>query len=859
MAAGTKSGLSIRLFGRFEVRQGSDPVPRAAWGRRKTLTLLKILLTNPGHTFSQDQLIEALYGEENPQAKFHNLRGRISQLRHALEPDLEHRGVSRFISRVGEGYRFEAEACWIDAEVFLERLRFAAVAEQEGQWNLAADAYETGLDLVSGDFLEEDRYEEWAFERRETLREETVKGLSALARCYAHLQQYDRAVECCDRALRMVPTAETIARQLMEYAYQAGDSAKALMAYRNLNEALARDLAVRVSEETEELHQRILQGDLPKVGLDLSPLRLAVLPLVNIGSTSRNAYFAEGMTEELIYRLSRLEKLQVIAQTSILAYRGVKKTAAQIGRELQVGTILEGSVRKSGKTFRITVQLIDVASETHLWSAAYEERVHNVFAIQANIADKVADALRVELLDQESRTLASARTEDPVAYDLYLRGRHQLATDTAEGFRAAIAYFEEAIRIDPEFASAYAGLADVWYTQTRGDCVSWEEGFGKAREYAEKALDLDPGLSEAHASMGHVAWTTLRDPEEAERHYRSALESAPGNAYAHYLYADLLLNWDRGEEAREHMEQALALDPLSPSVNSQMGSALFWTVGDVEGALRCFRRALEINPKCPWAQLSLAWTKEFAGDWSGAEETLRGLIDQYPEDPLFREEYAHHLGFLGRFSEALAQLEVAGRRCGWTPQLKCIQAETFLGSRRHEEASTVLEDVLDSEPNLVQAHLMLGTIHGLRGEYAAAQEQFDYVSKMAPLSSLAFPWANAWSACVSAWAGDTAEARKRLDCLLTQPRCRMTLEHLVASVYFALGDFDLGFEWLERSLSIPSPHRFRIGISPFFDVVRDDPRFQDILVRTGFAKTREDAVAWLRQCTGAQQEEGGVR
>ena len=859
MAAVTKSGLSIRLFGRFEVRRGTDPVPAAAWGRRKTQTLLKLLLTNPGHAFSQDQLIEALYGEENPQTKVHNLRGRISQLRHALEPELEHRGVSRFITRVGEGYRFEADACWIDAEVFRERLRFAAKAEAEGQWNLAADAYETGLELVRGDFLEEDRYAEWALEPRDVFREESVRGFSALARCHAQLQQFGCAAECCDRALRIAPTAETAARQLMEYAYQSGDSARALTAYRNLGEALDRDLAVRVSDETEELHQRILKGELPKVGLDLDPLRLAVLPLVNVGSTSRNAYFAEGMTEELIYRLSRLEKLQVIAQTSILVYRGAKKTIAQIGRELRVGTILEGSVRKAGKTLRIMVQLIDVASETHLWSAAYEETVHNVFAVQGNIADRVVDALRVQLLDEESRRLGETRTEDPVAYDLYLRGRHHLCTDTANGYRLAATHFEKAVRTDPGFAAAYAGLADAWYWQAREDLVSWEEGFGKAREYAETALDLDPHLSEAHASMGHVSWTALRDPEKAEHHYRKAIESAPGNARAHYLYADLLLNWDRGEEAREQMVQALDLDPLSPSVNGGMGSTLFWALGDVEGALRCFRRALEIDPSHPWGQSSLAYVKAFAGDWSGAEETLRKLTEQHPEDPRYREQYAQHLGFLGRFPEALRELEAAGELCGWTPQLRCVVAETLFGSRQYEEAIEVLQDVLDAEPNLVQAYMMLGAIRGIQGEYAAAQTQFDHVSNMVPLSSWAFPWANAWSACVSAWAGDTDEARRRLDHLLTCPRSHSTQEHLVATVYFALGDLDLGFEWLERSLSIPTLLRFRLGLSPFFDVVHGDPRFQDILVRTGFAETREAAVDLFRQCRGAAQEEGEVR
>ena len=360
MSRGSHPDLEIRLLGRFQVLREGELLPSSSWGRRKTQTLLKILLTRPGSVFTQDQLIEALYGGENPQAKAHNLRGRISQLRHALEPSMKARGESKYVLRTGQGYYFDADACWIDTEAFRERLTSAIEAEEDGQWARAAEAYETAIKLYHGDLLEEDGYEEWSIEARDELRGQHLRALARIAHCYAQLHEFDRAGEWCGLALAIDPAAEPVIRQRMEYAYHAGEQGRALQIYEEGAAALEERLAVEPSEETVELYRQIEEGTLPKEGRELDPLRVAVLPLTHIGPDPDDVYFTDGMTEELISRLSRVRDLRVIAQTSVMPYKESSKGIAQIGRELHVGTVLEGSVRRANEHLRIAIQLIDI-------------------------------------------------------------------------------------------------------------------------------------------------------------------------------------------------------------------------------------------------------------------------------------------------------------------------------------------------------------------------------------------------------------------------------------------------------------------------------------------------------------------
>ena len=325
--------------------------------------------------------------------------------------------------------------------------------------------------------------------------------------------------------------------------------------------------------------------------------RIAVLPFANISPSPSDEYFSDGMTEELIATLSRIKNLGVIARTSIIRYKGLTKPVAEIGRELNVGTVLEGSVRVAGKKLRITAQLIDAATEEHLWAETYDRNLEDAFAIQTDIAKRITKALKVRVLQNETLRLEKKATGIPEAYSLYLKGRHALNTRTEKGLKDAIEHFEDSIRHDPKFALAYTGLADAYsiLASYSLEYVPPKEGFPKAKKAAEKALLIDNYLAEAHASLGLVKFYYEWDWNGAEAEFKKALELNPGYAQAHQYYADFVKSFGRFDEALEEMKKALTLDPLSYSINTGIGHVLYLS-RKYDLAIDQYRKVVESDP-----------------------------------------------------------------------------------------------------------------------------------------------------------------------------------------------------------------------------------------------------------------------
>ena len=325
--------------------------------------------------------------------------------------------------------------------------------------------------------------------------------------------------------------------------------------------------------------------------------RIAVLPFANISPSPSDEYFSDGMTEELIATLSRIKNLGVIARRSIIRYKGLTKPVAEIGRELNVGTVLEGSVRVAGKKLRITAQLIDAATEEHLWAETYDRNLEDAFAIQTDIAKRITKALKVRVLQSETLRLEKKATGIPDAYSLYLKGRHSLNTRTEKGLKDAIEHFEDSIRHDPKFALAYTGLADAYsiLASYSLEYVPPKEGFPKAKKAAEKALSIDNYLAEAHASLGLVKFYYEWDWNGAEAEFKKALELNPGYAQAHQYYADFVKSFGRFDEALEEMKKALTLDPLSYSINTGIGHVLYLS-RKYDLAIDQYRKVVESDP-----------------------------------------------------------------------------------------------------------------------------------------------------------------------------------------------------------------------------------------------------------------------
>lgn len=384
----------------------------------------------------------------------------------------------------------------------------------------------------------------------------------------------------------------------------------------------------------------------------LEPNRVAVLPLVMLSSDPQDEYLADGLTEEVINTLSSIPGLKVIARTSTMKYKGTNKGAGEISRELNVGTVLEGSVMKAGNKLRVAVQMVDAKTEEPVWAQKYDRDLEDVFAIQSDIAGKVAEALKLQLLKEQRALIERKAPENIDAYVLYLRGRGQLEQRKRDDLKRAIGYFEEAVKKDPSYALPYTGLADSytqmgrhnWYLRPR-------EAFEKAKSYAKKALEIDDALAEAHASLAAVQIIYNWEWKKAEEQIRRAIQLNPNYATAHYWYSHLLLAIGRLDEAVEEAEVAHVLDPLSPAVGMGLVQAYLFS-GRYDAGIEECRRHLEIDPNYPVAHdllIHLYVQKGMFEDASREAEALAKVSDRKEES---LAHFAYTDAALGKTDEA---------------------------------------------------------------------------------------------------------------------------------------------------------------------------------------------------------------
>jgi TolB-like protein/Flp pilus assembly protein TadD len=327
---------------------------------------------------------------------------------------------------------------------------------------------------------------------------------------------------------------------------------------------------------------------------------LAVLPLENLSADPEQEYFSDGLTEEMIAQLGRLhpESLGVISRTSAMRYKGTDKGADEIGRELGVSYILEGTVRREASQVRITAQLIQVSDQTHLWAESYDRDVAAVFAVQSEVAQRIAHSLEVELLPAQVTRPASASSINPEAHEAYLKGRYNMNKRTPQGLQKGLRYFEQAVEKDPEYALAYAGVADTYILlgSTQYALLSPEEAMPRAKGAATKALEINDSLAEAHASLANVKLIYKWDWAGAEREFQRTLALHPGYSHAHHWYSLQLAATGRTEEGFSAIRRARRLDPLSPIINVTVGWH-FYLARQYDRAVEDLRNTLEMEPR----------------------------------------------------------------------------------------------------------------------------------------------------------------------------------------------------------------------------------------------------------------------
>jgi TolB-like protein/Flp pilus assembly protein TadD len=411
--------------------------------------------------------------------------------------------------------------------------------------------------------------------------------------------------------------------------------------------------------------------------------------LANLTDDSDQEYFADGVTEAIIARLARVRTLRVVSRTSVMGYKGIRRPLAAIAQELGVDAVVEGAVSRLGNRVRITAQLIDAREDRHLWAQSYERDVVDVLELQSEIARAIAEEIRVQITPQDAESFGRTQRVDPLAYEQYLRGRFHWNRRNESGVRQAIEHFGRAIALDPDYVSAYAGLADAYVTLGVFNFMPSADAFARARGAVARVLALDPSAPEVLLPFAAIQFHADWDFDGAETTYRRAIELAPNLADAHHWFADILTARGRHEEAIEHARVAQRLDPLSLAVNTDVGLQLFYA-RRYEEAIEQQKRTLELDPTFGPALRSLGGAYEETRRYDDAIRAYLRAHELATDDLSARALLAHAYAVSGREREARAILEELESATRYVSRYSVAAIHVGLGER--ERALTLLEE-----------------------------------------------------------------------------------------------------------------------------------------------------------------------
>jgi TolB-like protein/DNA-binding winged helix-turn-helix (wHTH) protein/Tfp pilus assembly protein PilF len=419
---------------------------------------------------------------------------------------------------------------------------------------------------------------------------------------------------------------------------------------------------------------------------------LAVLPLESLSSDASQDYFADGMTDELITDLGQISALRVISRTSVMAYKHARKPLPQIARELNVDAVVEGTVLRSGDQVRITAQLIEAATDKHLWAQSYEGELRNALSLQNNVAKAIADEIRINLNPQEQAALKKVTVVDPEAYESYLKGRYFWNKRTADGLSKAIDYFNEAIKRKPDYAQAYAGLADSY--ALAGDwkygVLDPKEAYPKAKAAAAKAIALDGTLGEAHISLAFCLENFDWDSESAGREFTRGIELSPRYAIGHEWYGWHLAALGRHDEAIAEVDKAASLDPLSPSIGADLAEELL-VAHRFDEAIKQIRKTIILEPFFGPAHYVLGQALVQKHNYNEAIAELQKAIELSPGSTAFTANLAYAYAVSGMRDEAAKKLDDMKNR---SPQAFSNAPEiamVYIGLDQKDQAMAWLE------------------------------------------------------------------------------------------------------------------------------------------------------------------------
>jgi TolB-like protein/Flp pilus assembly protein TadD len=385
---------------------------------------------------------------------------------------------------------------------------------------------------------------------------------------------------------------------------------------------------------------------------------LAVLPLECLSTNPEEEFFADGMTDELITTLAQISALRVVSRTSVMRYKGTRKSLPEIARELKVDVVLEGTVVRSGNRVRIAGQLIDARTDTHLWAKKYESDLRDILAVQNDVAQALAQEIKIQLTPQEQARLALARPVDPLAYEAFLKGRYWWNKRNPEALQKGLQFFQQAMEKDPGYALAYVGIADSYTVlgSAAYDAMPPGEAMPRAKAAALKALELDPALGEAHVSLAQVLSAYDWDFPCAEKEFKRTFDLNPGYPSAHHFYAVHLMGMGRQEQAIAEERRALELDPLSLTFRHNLARALHYARRDDE-AIAEERGILEMDPNFYQAHNLLGWVFLGRGQKDEAVAELQSALELSRGALIALANLGYAQGAAGNPAEAVKTLQ----------------------------------------------------------------------------------------------------------------------------------------------------------------------------------------------------------
>jgi TolB-like protein/DNA-binding SARP family transcriptional activator len=565
----------LRLFGGFEVKLAGGQVVDLPG--QKDRALLAVLALPPGTTHSRDKLANLLWSDRGDQQARDSLKHALTRLRQCLQA-----ATPPPIVADRQSVRLDASALTIDVAVF-ERLLGDGAPEALEQ----ATALYRG-DLLDGIGLRDPAFEDWLLVERQRLRQRAEEALSGLLAQSLAAGARDHAAAAARRLLSLDPLREAACRALMQLHAERAEAAQALKIYETLRDRLHRELGVKPEPETVKLYESIRQRraapapaaaappaapaeDVPKpAGVDLplpSKPSIAVLPFQNLSGDPEQEYFADGMVEEIITALSRLRWLFVIARNSSFTYKGRAVDVKQVGRELGVRYVLEGSVRKAGNRVRITGKLIDATAGTNLWADRFDGAIEDVFDLQDRVTASVVGAIAPELEQAEIERSKRKPTESLDAYDYFLRGMACVHRWTKEANNEALRMFYRAIELDPDFASAY-GMAARCYSQRKASAwmLDRAQEIAETARLARKAVELGKGDAVALCMAGIALAFVVGERDEGAGLIDRSLALNPNWAWA-WLFSGWVKVWGGEPEiAIDHVSRAMRLSPHDPQI-----------------------------------------------------------------------------------------------------------------------------------------------------------------------------------------------------------------------------------------------------------------------------------------------------